>query len=92
MDEPAPYVLDRLVGERRAKFDNNLARVIAKALEKRVEQRYQGVDEMHEAIYACLIDRGEAVYRFSQIIFGLKSSVPILLFPNQSSEPASHIR
>ena len=64
MEEVAPYVLDRLSEERRAKFDNNLARVIAKALEKKVERRYQCVDEMHEAIYACLIDRGEAVYRW----------------------------
>ena len=67
MDEAAPYVLDRLTAERRANFDNNLARVIAKALEKRVERRYQCVDEMHEAIYACLINRGEAMYRFCEI-------------------------
>ena len=64
MDEVAPSVLDRLGEGRRSTFDNNLATVMAHALEKRVERRYQSVDEMHEAIYGCLIDRGEAFYRF----------------------------
>ncbi len=64
MDESAPYVLDKLNEDRRSKFDNNLAKVIACSLEKYVQNRYQSVDEMHEAIYSCLIDRGEATYRF----------------------------
>jgi hypothetical protein len=63
MDEAAPSVLDKLGADRRAAFDNNLARVIADALQKRVELRYQSADEMHEAVYCCLIDRGEAFYR-----------------------------
>ncbi len=63
MDDHAPSVLERINDDRRSKFDNNLARVIAKSLEKRVEQRYQSADEMHEAIYSCLVDRGEAIYR-----------------------------
>ncbi len=63
MEEEAPSVLDQLGHDRRSKFDHNLARVISKALQKRVEWRYQSVDEMHEALYSCLVDRGEAVYR-----------------------------
>ncbi len=63
MDEKAPSVLDKISDERRSKFDNNLARVISKSLEKKVEVRYQTADEMHEAIYSCLVDRGEAMYR-----------------------------
>ena len=64
MEEPAPYVLDKLSEDRRSKFDNNFARVIACSLEKSLENRYRSVDEMHEALYSCLIDRGEATYRF----------------------------
>ena len=63
MDEQAPSVLDRIGEERRSKFDHNLARVLAKSLGKRVDQRYQSADEMHEAVYGCLVDRGEAIYR-----------------------------
>ncbi len=68
MEEVAPSVLDRLSENRRSIFDHNLTRVISKALEKRVEARYQSVDEMHEAVYSCLVDRGEAVYRSSQLL------------------------
>ena len=65
MDERVPSVLDKLGEDRRSRFDNNLARVIARALEKRLEARFASADEMHEAVYSCLIDRGEASYRFA---------------------------
>ncbi len=90
MDAVAPSLLDVLGEGIRAGFDNNLAKVVAKALEKRVLERctsncvlifndnftgascnvnacacrYALVDEMHQAVYNCLISRGEACYRF----------------------------
>lgn len=48
MTEPAPNVLDRLDEERRSTFDGNLAKVIGKALQKRVRDRFTSVDEMHQ--------------------------------------------
>ena len=63
MHERAPNVLDKLSEDKRSTFDNNLAKVIAQSLEKSLTNRYCSVDEMHEAIYSCLIDRGEAMYR-----------------------------
>ena len=48
MDEKLPNVLDRLSESRRAKFDNNLASVIATAIEKRVANRYS---KQHTHLY-----------------------------------------
>ena len=62
MEEKASQVLDVLPESRRSTFDHNLSKVIAKALEKKVDNRYGSADEMHEAVYACLIERGEACY------------------------------
>ena len=62
MDEAAPSVLDLLDPGRRAVFDHGMAKVIARALQKQAEARYQSADEMHEAVYCCLIRRGEASY------------------------------
>jgi serine/threonine protein kinase len=62
MDERAPSVLDALAEDRRAGFDNNLSKVIARAMEKRVERRYASADEMHDAVYGCLIAKGESFY------------------------------
>jgi hypothetical protein len=39
MSEKAPSVLDRLGEDRRSRFDNNFARVIARSLEKSVADR-----------------------------------------------------
>ena len=64
MEEKAPNILDKLGENQRAKFDNNLARVIACSLENHVEDRFQTVDDMHEAVYSCLVERGEASYRY----------------------------
>ena len=81
MNEAAPSLLDRLNPSRRSVFDHNLAKVIARALEKRIEARYQSADEMHEAVYSCLIHRGEASYSVF-ISYRVASEAPLarLLF------------
>ena len=81
MDEKAPEVLDMLPEGRRSTFDHNLSKVIAKSLEKRVEARYGSADEMHEAAFACLIQRGEACYS-AFISYRVASEAPLarLLF------------
>jgi serine/threonine protein kinase len=81
MSEKAPHVLDALPEGRRSTFDNNLSKVIEKALEKQVGERYGSADEMHEAVYACLIERGEACYS-AFISYRVASEAPLarLLF------------
>ncbi len=74
-------------------FDHNLSKVIAKALKKRVWERYNSADEMHEALYACLIQRGEASYS-AFISYRVASEAPLarLLFDelNHSVTPGGH--
>ncbi len=63
MDAPPPSLLDALDESLRPSFNNGLAKVVGRAMTKRVAGRYQSADEMHEAIYRCLITTGEACYR-----------------------------
>eukprot|EP00292_Cryptomonas_paramecium_P002656 CAMPEP_0113679356 /NCGR_PEP_ID=MMETSP0038_2-20120614/10580_1 /TAXON_ID=2898 /ORGANISM="Cryptomonas paramecium" /LENGTH=2825 /DNA_ID=CAMNT_0000597341 /DNA_START=49 /DNA_END=8526 /DNA_ORIENTATION=- /assembly_acc=CAM_ASM_000170 len=93
MDASAPSVLDRMDEGRRSRFDHYLAQVISRAMEKRVDCRFSTVDEMHQAIYNCLIRRGEAVYSVF-ISYRVASDAPIarLLFDdlNHSVTPGGH--
>ena len=93
MDEKAPSVLDMMDDAHRAVFDHNLAKAIAKALEKKISDRYQSVDEMHEAIYSCLVNSGEACYS-AFISYRVASEAPLarLLFDelNHTLTPAGH--
>ena len=93
MDAKAPNVLDKLHSENRSKFNNNLAKVISKALEKKVEERYGSVDEMHDAVYRCLIDQGEAFYSVF-ISYRVASELPLARFLfdelNHSTTPGGH--
>mmetsp|Transcript_36696 Transcript_36696/g.96836 ORF Transcript_36696/g.96836 Transcript_36696/m.96836 type:complete len:562 (+) Transcript_36696:5975-7660(+) len=108
MDDPAPSVLDMLPDDRRGKFDHNLARVIAQvsitvlvcvvfiflqSLEKHVDNRFQTVDEMHDAVFACLIDRGEAIYSVF-ISYRVATDLPLarLIFDclNHTVTPGGH--
>ena len=67
--------------------------MIAKALEKVVSNRYVSADEMHEAVYCCLIERGEACY-CAFISYRVASDAPLarLLFDelNHSVTPGGH--
>ena len=63
MDAPPPSLLDFLHDSSRPSFSNGFASVVTKAMTKRVAKRYQSADEMHEAVYRCLINTGEACYR-----------------------------
>jgi serine/threonine protein kinase len=89
----APNVLDSLNAEDRSKFDNNLARVIAKSLEKDVTDRYKTVDEIYNALYACLIKRGEATYSVF-LSYRVASEAPLarLIFDelNHTTTPGGH--
>jgi YD repeat-containing protein len=93
MDQTAPSVLDMLSQEQRSRFDNNLAKVIAKALEKRAHNRYRTADEMCDAIYNCLVSRGEASYSVF-ISYRVASEAPLarLIFDdlNNSTTPGGH--
>ena len=93
MEESAPDVLDLLSEGRKSKFDNGLSKVICKALEKYVSNRYASADEMHEAVYCCLIERGEACYS-AFISYRVASDAPLarLLFDelNHSVTPGGH--
>ena len=93
MDEKAPDVLDVLPEGRRSTFDHNLGKVISRALKKHLGERYGSADEMHEAVYACLIERGEASYS-AFISYRVASEAPLarLLFDelNHSITPGGH--
>ena len=62
MDERAPSVLDMIDQGRRSEFDGSLTSVIAKALEKNAVARYSSSDEMHGAVFGCLVARGKACF------------------------------
>ena len=93
LDQKAPSVLDIMNPTRRARFDHQLTKVISKALEKRVIQRYASSDEMHEAIYSCLVVKGEAYYSVF-ISYRVASEAPLarLIFDelNHSVTPGGH--
>ena len=93
MKTKAPSVLDKLSEDRRSLFDNYLAKVIEKALEKEIDSRYSSADNMYEAVYGCLIRKGEAVYS-AFISYRVASELPLaqILFDelNHTVTPGGH--
>ena len=93
MNEKAPEIFASLPDEKCAYFDKNLADVISKALEKDTENRYTCADEMHEAVFQCLVSKGQACYS-AFISYRVASEEPFarLLFEdlNHSLTPGGH--
>ena len=93
MDVAAPNILDKVEESKRSKFDHNLAKVISKALEKTPANRFLSTDEMHDAVYHCLVVKGEAFYTVF-ISYRVASEAPLaqLLFDelNHSVTPGGH--
>jgi serine/threonine protein kinase len=62
MEEKAPNLLDRINADMRSVFDHSLALVTAKALEKEAINRYFSADDMHGAVFGCLVKNGKYLY------------------------------
>ena len=93
MAEKAPNVLDRINADRRSEFECSLASVIAKALEKREDNRYLSAGEMHGAAFGCLVVHSKAAYSV-YLSYRAESDGPLakLLFDelNHSRTPGGH--
>jgi serine/threonine protein kinase len=93
LDSKVPSVLDRMEADRRAKFDSQLAQVVTRALEKRVEDRYKQASEMRRDLHRCLVRSGDASYSVF-ISYRVASESPLanLIFDelNQTVTPGGH--
>ena len=93
MEARAPTVFECMDEDQRAHFDNGLTKVIAKALEKKVANRYRTADEMYADVYSCLVRRGEACYSVF-VSYRVASEAPLarLLFDdlNHTVTPGGH--
>jgi serine/threonine protein kinase len=93
MEAKAPSVLERLNNERRSELLHSLASVIAKSVEKNPVKRYASADEMHQAVFTCLVMNGKACYTVF-LTYRAESDAPLarLLFDmlNHSFTPGGH--
>jgi serine/threonine protein kinase len=93
MEGKAPNLLHSIDTDRTSEFDHRLAVVIAKALEKKAIKRYQSADEMHGAVFECLVANGKAFYS-AFLSYRAESDLPLakLLFDelNHSFTPGGH--
>ena len=93
LDSPSPDVRDAAPEGIRAGLSSTFAAVIARGMEKRVENRFSNADEMATSLFGCLVDRGERVYSafISYRVFSEKYHA-LMLYEvlNNTTTPAGH--
>ena len=60
MSKPAPNIKEKAPADRQISVD--FAAVIAKGLEKKIENRFKSIDEMSTALHRCLVMQGTGTY------------------------------
>jgi hypothetical protein len=89
----APSLLDKIDKAKQSDFDFSLAKVVAKALQTPSDRRYSSADDMHTAVFSCLVAHGKSVYS-AYLSYRSASDAPLatLLFDelNHSVTPAGH--
>jgi hypothetical protein len=91
--EEKASLLNRINHGMGSKFDHSLVSVISTALENKAKKRYQSADEMHGAVFGCLVVRGSACYS-AYLSYRAESDAPLakLLFDelHHSVTPGGH--
>jgi hypothetical protein len=93
MNSKAVDVRDVAPENLRSNISSAFAQVLAKGLEKKLERRYQSVDEMASALHGCLVQRGEDIYTvfISYRVFSEKYHAMLLYeLLNNTATPAGH--
>ena len=93
MAEKVPSLLDRISADRSSELESTLAPVVSKALEKEAAQRFSSADEMHAAVFGCLVAHCDAVYSV-YLSYRAESDEPLAKFIfdelNHSRTPGGH--
>ena len=86
-------MLDRVDTDSPSELERSLAPVVAKALEVEAGKRYSSADEMHAAVFGCLVAHCRAFYSV-YLSFRAESDAPLakLIFDelNHSKTPGGH--
>ena len=93
LDPPSPDIRDKAPEIIRSSISSTFATVIAKGMEKRMERRYQSVDEFASDLHGCLVKRGESLYSafISYRVFSEKYHAMLLYdVLNNTTTPAGH--
>ena len=93
LDKPSPDVRDRAPEIIRSSISSAFAAVISKGMEKRIENRYQTIDEFASDLHGCLVQRGESLYSafISYRVFSQKYHAMMLYdVLNNTTTPAGH--